>query len=178
VRELRRAGPARTAALAALLLLAAAGVLDNVLQSRHTLVDHGRWTNPRLSAWRGAGLWSHMESRRSLRGNALDLHGRHGFYELYWHEPLEPRRVEFRFVLESHSLCFLFNMDAAGFEGVCVEAPAGGFYFAADKEGRFLLREPLGRVTLRAGWNRFAAVMSDRGIDLSLNGAPAAGPLE
>jgi hypothetical protein len=163
----------RFAALAALLLLAAAGALDNVLQFRHTLSNGGRWTSPKMGPWRAGGAWMHLSTRPALRGNVLDLQGQHGFHELLWHEPVEPRRAEFDFELRSNRLCFLFNMDAAGFEGVCADAPSGAFYFAADPGGRFLRREPLESVPLLPGWNRFAASATEDGVEVRLNGAPA-----
>jgi lysophospholipase L1-like esterase len=164
---------ARFATTSVLLLLAAAGVLDNVLQFRHTLAHGGRWVSAKFEALRagGGGGGMHMASRSTLRGNRLNLERKfHGF--LYG-EPLEPQRAEFDFLLQGPHLTFVFNKTGNGFEGLRIDALAGGFYFAAEPGGRFLRREPLNGVLLRSGWNRLAASSTAEWIEVSVNGVPS-----
>jgi hypothetical protein len=164
----------RFTALLGLLLLAAAGALDNVLQFRHTLANHGAWSPVRNNKAQGAGGgFEFLRARPSLRGNRLDLRGRGGFNGVLYLRPLEPRVLEFDFLLESRSLTVLFNKSPEAFEGVRLDAPSGGFYFAADAGGRFRRRVPLENAAVRDGWNRFSAVSTEHWIEVKLNGAPA-----
>jgi hypothetical protein len=163
---------ARFAALALLLLLAAAGAADNVLQFRHTPANHGRWSSPKLETPGVGGAALHATTRAALRGNALDLQGQAGFQHLWYREPVEPVRVEFDFKLGGPFLVFLFNGSESGFEGVRIASGSGSLYFAAEPGGRFLRRAPLKDAAVHAGWNRFAAVSSERGLEFSVDGVP------
>ena len=130
-----------------------------VLYSTNTLSLHPEWIISSKSLLDRAPFGDEGESSRMLlRHNQLRLNEWHGFNEYLLNKILQPGAIRFRFSIAKNSYFYvIFNKTADGFSGIRISRSSNfpPIHFTADREGKFLLKQPLGDLHFGNGWQQF-----------------------
>jgi lysophospholipase L1-like esterase len=155
----------------------AAAVLTTTWQQRSNTLQHGgRWTNGKIELALGVnGAVSVLVTRNALRFDRLHPGEWHGFHEILYRDPLQPRELAASFALRGGTyLTFLTRRDESGFEGVRISRhprfPSA--CLRGDREGRFLANAPLEHASLDAGTHRILLRAEGKALRVRLDGIP------
>jgi len=143
----------------------------------NSLYNNGNWVSTKASLEKGVmGSVAYFVTQKAVERDHLDLRSWHGYQEVVYKDPVDPRYVKFdAFVEGLAEFTFIFNKDSAGFCGFRIHENEKDEYvfFSASPGGRFIKKEKFQVNNLKAhAWNRFEVIFNQREVELKVNNVP------
>ncbi|MBU1125501.1 MAG: SGNH/GDSL hydrolase family protein [Candidatus Omnitrophica bacterium] len=146
------------------------------LSLRNTLYRNGRWVVSKTLLEKSVcGGFGFLGSRNSLARQYLNLGRWHGFQEVLYRDSINPREIEFDFLLKDNAyLSFIFNKNKEGFAGIRISRNSlfSDKFFFCNEKGEFKYGEELKDIkTQPESWGHFKMAFGDEDVSLWLNKA-------
>ena len=142
----------------------------------HTLENRPWWVSTKPGLKRDVmGSVAFVKTPMALHGNALNLGAWHGFQEIFWSEPVAPRRARFRFRIpdERAYLSFLFNGSSGPFSEIRFSRnplfPSQWSRLGAEREREAAV--PVEGLVLDASWHDAQVDFLADGVAVSVDGS-------
>ncbi len=149
-----------------LALLTGSTIGKAFLLSRNTLYVNDSWISTKMTLDKAVmGAVTYVTQQQSLARNRVDLSAYFGYQEILHREPVELRRLAFRFRLEPGAVLHaIFGHDEIGFSGVrfVTGGPLENAAFGATTAGRFTSVRPLDSPAVAPDvWHRVELLLAD-----------------
>ncbi|MBF0386093.1 MAG: hypothetical protein HQL27_09545 [Candidatus Omnitrophica bacterium] len=163
-------------AIIAILILLLSGISSALIVSRtNSLKNNGNWVSSKSFLEKKVSTTiAFMRTRPALARGRLNLGSWNGYNEIYYHKPLWPKEISFRFLPKEDSyIVVLFNKEGSSFEGILLGSYYlyKNVYFKADASGGFTEKKILSPFHLEPNkWRRVNIVSRGGNLIVYVNG--------